>query len=107
MADTLGRGALCAQVAHVALAPLTSRLAAGEELDAATWEWVNGTFVKIVLEVPGKDTLMNIMERLYGDGIEFYKIYESNLGGELTCVGLKPYNKGRVAPYFTKLKLLE
>jgi len=105
IAEKLGKGALSAQVAHAAMAPLTKRIAKGEGFDSEIMEWVKGTFVKIVLGVSDGE-MAELFERLYCDGIEYHKIHESVLN-ELTCVGIKPYSKGRVAPYFARLKLLK
>ena len=110
--DKLGVGTLVTQVSHASMAPLTNKLRENlnktiEDLfDNETKQWIIGRFTKIILEVPDKSSLLNITERLFADGIDFVKIEEFTLGGELTCIGLKPYNKGRVAPYFKGLSLL-
>lgn len=110
--DKLGPGVLATQVAHASMAPITNQLrnANGkrltEAIDKTTKKWIDGPFNKIVVEVATKDEMMDIAERLFADGIDYSKIEESTLGGELTCIGLRPYDKGRVAPYFKKLLLL-
>lgn len=112
LVDKLGEGVLATQVSHASLAPITKQLRGNSNevlenvLDKETKRWVEGSFVKLVLEVPDKSKLTEIMQRLYADGIKYEKIQESTLDGELTCIGLKPYDKGRVAPYFKGLPLL-
>jgi len=109
----LNMGQVAAQVAHASLAPLTNMIrnnlcsSPQHVFDSETLRWIEGPFNKIVLKVPSKARMLDIMERLYADGIQYEKIMESTMGGELTCIGLKPYDKGRVAPYFRGLRLLD
>ena len=74
-------------------------------LDQETADWLKGVFIKYVYEVPNLGVLHMLMDRLASDGIKYVPIRESKID-QLTCIGLKPYNKGRVAPYFKALKLL-
>lgn len=112
LAERLGAGVIATQVAHAAVAPITGQLRAdlarpiAEALDEDTAKWVTGIFRKVVVEVETEQKLRNLMERLDADGIVYAAIRESSLDGQLTCIGLKPYDKGRVAPYFKGLALL-
>ncbi len=112
LAGRYGIGVLATQVAHAAVAPLTAQLRSHfdavvrEALDSDSGKWVSGSFRKIVLEVPSQGELLSLMDRLRSDGVHFVEIREATLGNELTCIGLRPRNKGSVAPYFKGLKLL-
>jgi peptidyl-tRNA hydrolase len=106
-----GFGFIAAQLCHASVAPVSNQLrvnfsqAAAALLDDDTRAWLNGTFVKYVYEVHDLPGLLGLTQRLDADGITYASIIESKIG-ELTCIGLKPYNKGRVAPYFRSMKLL-
>jgi peptidyl-tRNA hydrolase len=110
--DKFGVGVLATQVSHASIAPITNQLRRNfnkpvyDALDNPTKSWVDGSFTKIVLEVPGKDELLDLIGKLYADGIEFSRIEESSLGNELTCIGLNPYEKNKVSQYFQGLYLL-
>ena len=111
--DRYGIGVLASQICHASMAPITEQIRAAEPkttidsvFDKETSSWINGIFNKIVLEVPNLQSMGKLTERLYHEGIKYSEIHESSLDGELTCIGLKPYNKGRVAPYFKNLKKL-
>lgn len=111
--DKYDNGIMFAQACHASMAPITEQIrnsnstaTLDEIFDKETKEWINGKFNKIILQVPNKDSLLDIMELLDSDGIKYSKICEGNLDNELTCIGLKPYNKGRICPYFKKLEKL-
>ncbi len=109
--DQYGIGFLAAQICHASMAPVSNQLRAdfsksvSELLDQETADWLQGVFIKYVYEVADLHALQNLMDRLYHDGIKYVPIEESKIN-QLTCIGLKPYNKGRVAPYFKALKRL-
>lgn len=106
-----GLGFIAAQLCHASVAPVSNQLrvdlsqTAEALLDDDTRAWLTGTFVKYVYGVDDLPGLFALTHRLDADGIKYAPIIESKIG-ELTCIGLKPYNKGRVAPYFRSLKLL-
>jgi peptidyl-tRNA hydrolase len=110
--DEYGKGFLATQAAHASLAPLTSQLRGhfhktlSEALDKDTREWIEGTFTKIVLEVQGINQLQEISESLRRDSVKYCEIRESTLQNELTGIGLRPYEKSKVASYFKRLNLL-
>ncbi len=110
LARDLGTGVLATQASHASMAPITTQIrksgALEAMLDPETRKWVNGAFRKILLEVPDKDKLIELMEELDSAGVEYSKIEESTLNGELTGIGLKPYEKDRVAKHFKDLSLL-
>jgi len=107
LAKKLNRGMLAAQVAHASLAPITRRIQARNlDFDPEFLAWIDVSFAKIILEAP-TPKLYGIMSQLFSDEIEYHPIYESTLDNTLTCIGLKPYDKERVAPYFKDLQLLK
>ena len=107
-----GEGFLATQTAHASLAPITSRIrkSTGKSIedvfDQNTLAWINGTFTKIVLEVPDETGLNQLRESLNKGSLEYSEIRESRLNGALTGIGLKPYEKEAVCEYFQGLKLL-
>ncbi len=109
--DQYGIGFVAAQLCHASMAPISNQLRtdmtkpAQELLDEETADWIKGVFIKYVYEVSDLDRLHMLMDRLDSDGIRYVPIVESKIN-QLTCLGLKPYNKGRVAPYFKGLKKL-
>ncbi len=109
--EQYGFGFVAAQLCHASMAPISNQLRNDFEqpvcelLDKETAEWLKGTFVKYVCEVADLNALHMLMDRLDSDGISYVPIRESKIN-ELTCIGVKPYNKGRVAPYFKNLKML-
>lgn len=111
--DRYGFGFIAPQLCHASVAPITNPIrgmldtgmAVNQVFDDDTLSWINGTFFKIVLEVPGLDEMNMLRDRLDSDGISYIPIIESNIK-DLTAIGTKPYNKGRLAPYFRGLKLL-
>lgn len=106
-----GIGFASAQLCHASMAPISNRLRAdfaqpiSSALDNETIAWLAGTFIKYVMQVRDADELGELLIRLKADGIDVVPIVESSIG-QMTCLGLKPYNKGRVAPYFKNLKRL-
>ena len=108
-----GVGFLVTQTAHASLAPITNKIrnrrssSIDDILDNDTLNWIEGTFTKIVLEVPDETSLNKLKESLNKDGIEFSEIRESSIGGELTSIGLRPYKKSEVYKYFRGLRLLK
>ncbi|MBI5073033.1 hypothetical protein HZA99_04400, partial [Candidatus Woesearchaeota archaeon] len=104
-------GALAAQVAHASTAPLTTQLrkdmsgTIDRVLDEETKAWISGTFTKIILGVEDKGQLSEVMRLLEKQGIAYSRIEESSLGGELTSIGLKPYQKEHIAPLLHGLPL--
>jgi peptidyl-tRNA hydrolase len=106
-----GFGFVAAQICHASMAPITNQIQKNPSLpmdqvfDRFTKEWVLGCFVKLVYGVPSLQKLHMVMDRLDSDGIDYAKIIESKIN-DLTCIGLKPYDKGKVAPYFKDLQLL-
>lgn len=112
IAYSLTEGALAAQVAHASTAPLTTQLRKDMSgtidvvLDEETKAWISRTFTKIVLGVKDKAELSEVMQQLEAHGVTYSTIEESSLGGELTSIGLKPYEKERVAPLLRELPLL-
>ena len=111
--DKLSRGALGAQVAHAAIAPITMQLVKRREqytniensLDPIVWHWVTFTFTKIVLGCSGIRLAALICE-LEEREIKFHIIRESRLAGVITGIGLLPQDKERVAPFFKDLRTL-
>jgi len=109
--DQYGIGFVAAQLCHASMAPISNQLRidltkpAQELLDEETADWLKGVFIKYVYEVSDLDRLHMLMDRLDSDGIRYVPIVESKIN-QLTCIGLKPYNKGRVAPYFKGLEKL-
>lgn len=112
IADKYGFGFLASQICHACIAPITNPIRKADRnapisslYDKDTFEWIDNTFYKCLLEIENLDKLNMLRDRLDSDGIEYIPIVESKIK-ELTVIGLKPYNKGRVAPYFKDLKLL-
>jgi peptidyl-tRNA hydrolase len=107
-----GPGILAVQTAHASVAPLTKALTADshqsvdDALESETKEWVNGTFTKIILAATDEEALLNLEQRLSSNGVDFNSIRESNLDGELTAIGLKPYEKKAVSEYLSHFELL-
>lgn len=105
LAEKYGAGTLVTQISHASLAPITNQLRSLEKrLDDETGKWVEGSFTKIIL-ASSKEKLVELMRELDNSGVQYSKIEESTLGGELTCIGLKPYEKQKVAALFKDLKL--
>ena len=110
--DKYGFGFIAAQICHASIAPITNPIRThGHEskvvdiFDKDTLEWIDKTFFKIVLAVDNLDQLMMLRDRLDSDGIQYVPIVESKIN-DLTCIGLKPYNKGFISPYVKDLKKL-
>lgn len=133
MIDKFGFGFMVAQICHASVAPVTNAIKdlsfydktncqsisgvpyKGYEIkgivDKALYDWCIGRFTKYVYQVPHLNAMLDLCERLEQDGISFHKITEllnkdESKVGQLTCIGLKPYDKGRVAGYFKNLHLL-
>lgn len=109
--EKYGIGFACAQICHASMAPISNQLRKDfnkpiiEALDKDSKDWLENSFVKLVYEVENLEKMYMVIDRLDSDGIEYVKIVESKIN-ELTCIGLRPYNKGKIAPYFKDLKKL-
>ena len=107
-----GFGFIAAQIGHASVAPITNPIRTSSHesqiiniLDKETLEWIDKTFFKIVLGVENLDKLIEIQLLLDKDGIKYCPIVESKIN-QLTCIGLKPYEKNDVSKYFSDLKKL-
>lgn len=111
LVDKYGEGAVATQAAHASVAPITELLRGAPNssfvdiFDDATQAWIKGTFTKIVLEVPNETALREVEERLRSHNITYVPIRESRFSGELTALGLRPYEKSEVATCLRGLPL--
>ena len=126
--DKFGFGFMAAQMCHASVAPITNAIkkldfddglldsnnvySIGGTIDEALFDWCFGRFVKYVYEVPDLNALTDLCDRLSKGNIQFYGITElvnkdEKKVNQTTCIGLKPYDKGRIAPYFRNLQLLK
>ena len=112
-AKEYGIGRLVAEIYENSLFPITEQLKKYKEKSSICSIFdkeINGWLFYpqiIVLETQGKDKLLDLTDRLTSDGIQFNILYQDFEKKKPLCISLKPYNKGRVAPYFRKLKKLK
>lgn len=91
--------------AHASIVPLLSKLKddslrVDECLDEDWKRWIEGRANREIIDLKDGASLNILRDRLDSNGIEYSLITESSIGPEPLAISLKPYNKGRVAPYF-------
>jgi len=110
------RGKECAQAAHASMAFLSRRLQKHIDgpvmhlLKKQEWDWINGSFKKVCLQVNSEEELKEIYEKAKEAGLEAHLIEDSGLtefGGVVTptCVGIGPDLPEKIDPITGHLKL--
>jgi len=112
----MGKGRMCAMVAHASMAIFTHQmLEVGEERfelgPDENWDWygavqpwLTGKFTKIVLGIKGGPELRAIYDAAREDGVVCSLIDEENLG--IAAVALGPDKSERIDPITGHLELL-
>jgi peptidyl-tRNA hydrolase len=113
LVPTMGIGKTAAQVAHASLGAI---LDGDHILDhPAIKGWINGPFAKLVVYVKTKQKLLNLMDKLDGEGIRYVPINDAcrtkltpeEDGRTLTCIGVIPIVTAETPKYLKKLQLLD
>lgn len=105
------RGKEIAQGAHAACAPLSQALSGrGPALTPAEMAWCRGSFKKVVLQVPGKETMLSVAKHCRDHGLRVEEIWDAGLTefhGErtLTAISIGPDLQEKIRPYTSHLKL--
>lgn len=111
--EDMGVGKTAAQVAHASLGAILD----GQRIkdDYRIIGWLSGRFTKLVVYIKSKQKLLNLVEKLEVDQIDYKLIYDScltklepeeNNGTTLTCMGIIPLDRTEVPKYLKKLRLL-
>lgn len=103
----MGKGKLCAQVAH---ASLSAYLEAKRIKSKSVEKWLNKGMKKIVLKVNNEKELFLYFQQTKDAHLPTVIIYDAGLtqieGGRATCFGIGPANADEIDKIVGKLKLL-
>lgn len=113
------RGKEIAQGSHASIAFLTNRIknwGGGKLVDTSEifspveWEWVNGIFTKVCLQVQSEKELLEINETAKKEGLECHLIQDSgktefNGVPTFTCLALGPDESEKIDKVTRHLKL--
>ena len=104
------RGKEIAQGSHASMAFLTNRLKTTPEFSTEEWEWINGSFKKVCLQVDSEMDLLLIEKRAREAGLEVNLIQDSGLTEfngvpTYTCLAIGPDYSEKIDKITMELKL--